>query len=71
MDTSYTVKNCILVDVPTFTDERGSISVMDKGLSLWRETDIINKFVFKNSLSLVALNWDRRYPLVSHKAKSA
>lgn len=71
MDTSYTVKNCILVDVPTFTDERGSISVMDKGLSLWRETDIVNRFVFKNSLSLVALNWDRRYPLVSHKAKSA
>ena len=32
MDTSYTVKDCILVDVPTFTDERGSISVMDKEL---------------------------------------
>jgi hypothetical protein len=32
MDTSYTVKDCILVDVPTFTDERGAISVMDKEL---------------------------------------
>ena len=32
MDLSYTVKDCILVDVPTFTDERGAISVMDKEL---------------------------------------
>lgn len=32
MDTSYTVKDCILVDVPTFTDERGAISVLDKEL---------------------------------------
>ena len=32
MDTSYTVKDCELVDVPTFTDERGAISVMDKEL---------------------------------------
>lgn len=32
MDLSYTVKDCILVDIPTFTDERGSISVMDKEL---------------------------------------
>ena len=32
MDTSFTVKDCILVDIPTFTDERGSISVMDKEL---------------------------------------
>ena len=32
MDTSYTVKGCILVDVPTFTDERGAISVLDKEL---------------------------------------
>lgn len=32
MNTSYTVKDCILVDVPTFTDERGAISVLDKEL---------------------------------------
>ena len=32
METSYTIKDCILVDVPTFTDERGAISVMDKEL---------------------------------------
>ena len=32
MDTNYSVRDCILVDVPTFTDERGSISVMDKDL---------------------------------------
>lgn len=32
MNTNYSVKDCILVDVPTFTDERGSISVMDKEL---------------------------------------
>ena len=32
MDTSYTVKDCVLVDVPTFTDERGAISVLDKEL---------------------------------------
>lgn len=32
MDTNYTVKDCILVDIPTFVDERGSISVMDKEL---------------------------------------
>ena len=32
MDLSYSVKDCILVDVPTFTDERGAISVMDKEL---------------------------------------
>ena len=32
MDTSYTIKDCILVDVPTFTDERGAISVLDKEL---------------------------------------
>lgn len=29
---NFTVKDCILVDVPTFTDERGAISVMDKEL---------------------------------------
>lgn len=32
MDTSFTVKDCILIDVPTYTDERGAISVMDKEL---------------------------------------
>ena len=32
MDLSYTVKDCILVDIPTFTDERGAISVMDNEL---------------------------------------
>lgn len=32
MDLSYTVKDCVLVDIPTFTDERGTISVMDKEL---------------------------------------
>ena len=34
MDISYTVKDCILVDVPTFTDERGAISVLDKELPI-------------------------------------
>lgn len=32
MDTSYSVEDCILIDVPTFTDERGTICVMDKEL---------------------------------------
>ena len=32
MNTSYTVRDCVLVDIPTFTDERGAISVMDKEL---------------------------------------
>ena len=32
MDLSYTVKDCNLIDVPTFTDERGAISVLDKEL---------------------------------------
>ena len=32
MNTSYTVKDCVLVDIPTFTDDRGAISVMDKEL---------------------------------------
>ena len=32
MNTSYTVKDCVLVDIPTVTDERGAISVMDKEL---------------------------------------
>ena len=32
MNNSYTIKDCILVDVPTFTDERGAISVLDKEL---------------------------------------
>ena len=32
MNCNYTVKDCILVDIPTFKDERGAISVMDKEL---------------------------------------
>jgi len=32
MSLSYSVKDCVLIDVPTFTDERGAISVMDKEL---------------------------------------
>lgn len=32
MNCNYIVKDCVLVDVPTFTDERGAISVMDKEL---------------------------------------
>lgn len=32
MDTSYTVNDCVFVDIPTFVDERGAISVMDKEL---------------------------------------
>jgi len=32
MDLSLSVNDCILIDVPTFTDERGAISVMDKEL---------------------------------------
>lgn len=32
MDTSFTVQNCNLIEIPTFTDERGAISVMDKEL---------------------------------------
>lgn len=32
MTTDYTVNDCIVVDVPTFTDERGAISVLDKEL---------------------------------------
>ena len=32
MNLSYSVKDCVLIDVPTFTDERGAISVMDKEL---------------------------------------
>lgn len=32
MDLSYTVKDCNLIDVPTFTDERGAISVLEKEL---------------------------------------
>ena len=32
MDFSYSVRDCVLIDVPTFTDERGAISVMDKEL---------------------------------------
>ena len=32
MNLSYIVKDCILVDIPTFIDDRGAISVMDKEL---------------------------------------
>lgn len=32
MDTSFTVQDCNLIEIPTFTDERGAISVMDKEL---------------------------------------
>ena len=32
MNTKYTTQDCIIVDVPTITDERGAISVMDKEL---------------------------------------
>ncbi len=32
MNLSYSVKDCVLIDVPTFTDERGALSVMDKEL---------------------------------------
>lgn len=32
MNTKYSVKDCTIIDIPTFTDERGAISVMDKEL---------------------------------------
>ena len=32
METKYSVKDCTLINVPTFTDERGAISVLDKEL---------------------------------------
>lgn len=32
MTTSYTIHDCTLIDVPTFTDDRGAISVLDKEL---------------------------------------
>lgn len=32
MNTSYNIKDCVLINIPTFTDERGAISVMDKEL---------------------------------------
>lgn len=32
MNTDYSVKDCSVIDVPTFIDERGAISVMDKEL---------------------------------------
>ncbi len=32
MNSMYSIQDCIIVDVPTFTDERGAISVMDKEL---------------------------------------
>lgn len=32
MNTSYSVSDCCLIEVPTFIDERGAISVLDKEL---------------------------------------
>lgn len=32
MNTSYTIHDCTLIDIATFTDERGEISVIDKEL---------------------------------------
>ena len=32
MNSSYTIKDCVYVNIPTFTDDRGSITVMDKEL---------------------------------------
>lgn len=32
MDLNYSINDCILIDLPTFTDERGAISVLDKEL---------------------------------------
>ena len=32
MNTSYTIYDCTLIDIATFTDERGAISVIDKEL---------------------------------------
>lgn len=32
MNSGFTIKDCVLIDVPTFIDDRGAISVMDKEL---------------------------------------
>lgn len=32
MNTSYSIYDCALIDVPTLTDDRGAISVLDKEL---------------------------------------
>ena len=32
MNTSYTIHDCTLIDIATFTDERGTISVIDREL---------------------------------------
>lgn len=32
MKTSYSIKDCRLIEIPTFIDERGAISVIDKDL---------------------------------------
>jgi dTDP-4-dehydrorhamnose 3,5-epimerase-like enzyme len=32
MNTNFTVQDCVTINIPTFTDERGAISVMDKEL---------------------------------------
>ena len=31
MTSKYTIQNCTLIDVTTFTDERGSLSVLENG----------------------------------------
>lgn len=32
MNTNFTVQDCNIIDIPTYTDERGAISVMDREL---------------------------------------
>jgi len=32
MNSDFSVKDCIIIEIPTFTDERGAISVLDKEL---------------------------------------
>lgn len=32
MNTDYTIDDCVLIDVPTFTDDRGTLSALDKEL---------------------------------------
>ena len=32
MNTQYSIEDCLIIDVPSFTDQRGSISVLDKEL---------------------------------------
>ena len=35
MNTSYSIHDCTLLDIATFTDERGAISVIDKELPFY------------------------------------